>query len=252
MIYKYFSNIDFALSTLKDSQLWFSKVEDFNDPFEWDVPYRIDISKNKEQIIKYIKENNYNRPENYIKSKIDFYLSNPVKLEEEFNRTLEYRKNKGVCCFTKEENLTNILMWSYYADNHKGIVLGIDENLIEISHTLDWVNGQHITKPWIKKVQYTNEHRFINPFDNERPSLKDVEFIKSTVWADEKEIRLISPLFGLHNYNASTCLKEIVLGIKTPEINKSQIVNIFKTGIIHDVKIMTCFKDKEKIELRIE
>ena len=128
MIYKFFSNIEFLLSSLKNSQLWFSKVEDFNDPFEWDVPYRIDTTKNEEQIIKYIRDNSFHKPESYIKIKIDFYLSNPSKLEEEFNKTLAYREKKGVCCFTKEENLTNILMWSHYADNHKGIVLGLDVN----------------------------------------------------------------------------------------------------------------------------
>ncbi|NOZ47136.1 MAG: DUF2971 domain-containing protein [Chlorobi bacterium] len=252
MIYKFFGNIDFLLSTLSDSKLWFSKVDDFNDPFEWDVPYRIDISKNKEQIVNHIKLNNRNRPKEYIKAKIDFYLSNPLKLEEEFNKTLEYRKNKGVCCFAKEENLNNILMWSHYADNHKGITLGIDENLIEISHTHDWFEGKHITKPWIKQVQYTNEYRFINPFANERPSLKDVEFIKSTDWEYEKEVRLISPKFGLHDFNSSHCLKEIVFGLKIPEIVKSNIINLFKKDILNDIKIMNCSKEKDKIELKVE
>lgn len=252
MIYKYFSNIEFVLSTLKDSQLWFSKVEDFNDPFEWDVPYKIDVSKNENQIIKHIRDNSNLKHETYIKTKIDFYLSNPSKLEEELNKTLAYRKDKGVCCFTKEENLTNILLWSHYADNHKGIVLGLDENLMEISHSLDWFNGRHITKPWIKDVQYTNEYRSINPFDNERPTLKDVEFIKSTVWENEKEVRLVSPLFGLHNFNASNCLKEIVFGVKTPEINKSLITNLLKDNILHGMKIRNCFKDKDSIKLMIE
>lgn len=40
--------------------------------------------------------------------------------------TQEVRKNTGIYCFTKSED--NILMWSHYANEHKGICLEFDHS----------------------------------------------------------------------------------------------------------------------------
>jgi len=183
MIYKFFSNIEFLFSTINDSQLWFSKVEDFNDPFEWDFPYKINVDNNKAEIIKYVIENSFNRIPQYIEYKINEYISTPKKLEDELNLTLSYRKNKGVCCFTIPENNNSILMWSHYANNHKRLVLAFSESEMNLIHIYDWVNRIHCTKAYINKVTYPEDMPcYINPFDKNRPTTKDADFIKSPIW----------------------------------------------------------------------
>jgi hypothetical protein len=252
MIYKFFSNIEFLFSTINDSQLWFSKVEDFNDPFEWAFPYKIDIEKNKADIIKYVKDNSLHQPPQFIDYKINEYLSNPKKLEDELNATVSYRRKKGVCCFTVPENNCSILMWSHYANNHKGFVLGFNENDMNLVHIKDWINGTKISKTYIKNVNYEERLCHINPFDKDRPDIKEVEFIKSPDWENENEIRIVSPLHGLHDFNPSS-LKEIIFGLNIPENIIQKFISYIKhTEKLSQVQIKQCKKHERELKIEIK
>jgi len=91
-------------SNLKDSifknYLWFSDPADFNDP--------------------YCKGKGHT-PE----SLADYFIDNPTYLR---NTIQQYANSVastiGVSCFSQEED--NLLMWSHYADKHKGLCLKFD------------------------------------------------------------------------------------------------------------------------------
>lgn len=80
----------YALIGLRDRRLKISRIHELNDPFEWAPP-----SSN----------NNHQR-------------SAFRKLKRQMSDT------SGMLCFSK--NWQNPLMWSHYADKHKGLALGFE------------------------------------------------------------------------------------------------------------------------------
>src|SRR2546426_4361250 len=100
-VYKFLSS-EFALKDIREHRIKISEIHDLNDPFEL----------------------------------IPFDLSDPdfrrgiIKSRDEMNR-------RGVLSFSSKWN--NPLLWSHYADKHKGICLGFDvvaadENTIYVEY----------------------------------------------------------------------------------------------------------------------
>jgi hypothetical protein len=255
MIYKFFPNSEFIFSTLINGQLWFSKVEDFNDPFEWNFLYKINVERDRVDIEKYVEETNFGRSQSEKEKKLKLYLETPIILENELNKSLQYRKNKGVSCFTVEENKLNVLMWSHYANSHKGIVLGFSEEIIQIIHKDDFrVNRNSeiiFSKPDRREVTYKNIPSLISPFNKERCSIRDYEYIKSEDWKYENEIRIVSPKFGLHYFNKQS-LKEIIFGINSNENLINTIGNITKEiSGYSNIKLMKCQREENILKMKL-
>lgn len=81
----------------------------------------------------------------------------------------------GVLCVSTKPD--NILMWSHYADSHRGICL-------EFDGTLEFMADA-------QKVQYTFERFPINPYyDNREAMMKKALLTKSDQWSYESEWRL--------------------------------------------------------------
>jgi len=79
-----------GLDDIRRRRLKISKIDDMNDPYEWKCAHSDD-------------------PES----------------QAAIERTeLQSLEKYGVLCFSRSWN--NVLMWSHYADRHKGICLGFD------------------------------------------------------------------------------------------------------------------------------
>lgn len=106
----------------------------------------------------------------------------------------------GIISFT--ESIDNILMWSHYADSHKGMAIGF--------------NPLHIFFKGLQRVRYTTQRPDLR---KEFPKIVGVElFFKSEQWIYEKEWRIVE------SFNKASC----VLNAKTKEIsNKIPIPSCF-------------------------
>lgn len=116
VIYKYQAIKPEYLPNLADRKLWASRPLDFNDPFEFRLQ-RVQKPRGLEQL----------RQQNpHFAHLADADLVRLAIAQYEKVRTM------GVICFTKLPN--NILMWSHYADRHRGLCLGfsIDKPLGEL------------------------------------------------------------------------------------------------------------------------
>jgi len=91
-LFKYFSNNEDSLSTIKDGYLYFSNPRNFNDPF--------DCLTNRERYI----------------------LKGGAGIKK-------HRENLGVCCFSIVND--NPLMWGHYTSYYKGFCIKLkNENLL--------------------------------------------------------------------------------------------------------------------------
>lgn len=209
---KYYGDNSFTERVLINNELYFAPLSAFNDPYESlfsivDNPY-------SEIVIKYsdfavtLKD----------KNTIDQYFTQRKIL---FTNLFQ---DTGVCCFSKIPN--NQLMWSHYADSHRGMCLIFDFKKDSNLHSL------------IDSVTYRPDILEINLFENgnvitEKAFLDrylidqyvNVLFTKSKIWSYEEELRMAVKTPGARNFNPS-CLTFVIFGFNMPEKRKAELAEI--------------------------
>jgi len=224
MLYKYCDTKGFGI--LLESKLWLRRVDDFNDPFE----LRLGIDKDTalSTIKKEYKEHpniindwkqtldyqniNYdnNSSEDILKKFTEFQIN---KFDEKVPNTLR-ELQIGIVCLSESPDI--IQMWAHYTDNHKGIVVGIDENQIvndkEILITVCYRDNM-VLFPVTGVIDNFNK--------NVMKYFREVLSRKETNWSYEKEIRLYVNL-EKKDYIAipASSIKEIYLGLRSSEDTK--------------------------------
>lgn len=205
-LYKYrsISSLD---KILINNSLWFSKPEDFNDPFDCRIIH--DTQNSVKEITDYLIRNNIPSFEAK-KTAVEYKNNRPKELSEIITKTVDEQISKtGVCCFSTVND--NILMWSHYSESHKGVCLKFD--VLE--------DPDFFMIPL--HMDYQNDYSTFNYIREEREIVSKILKLKSTEWSYEKEIRVIKPSqIGLIEFNKNA-LSEIIFGCK---VNKNEIKRI--------------------------
>jgi hypothetical protein len=243
IFYKY-SSLENTKKILQSKNLKLTNPNDFNDPFDCNIPtieYDINrISKKVKKIFlktqakdKYISKKNWNKlfESNLLK---DDLLEDFKSIKKDWNKYIGFYR---ILSLTTNNN--NILMWSHYADSHKGVVLGFNfnnnkikqvkydnKNNIKIKKFLDEMFLDMFNELKIDINTKYNEDKFINKFISH---LHLYFFIKNEVWNYENEYRLVlnneniikKPFLDFNNNQ----LKEIIFGIK---VSKKERENFLK------------------------
>lgn len=186
-LYKYEAFNTYSITKLKNQQIYFRRPADLNDPFDCAISLKsTPLSQGDYQAI-------YDRFYQEASDKLALqskYITNGA-INDKFKRDMdkgiikafEDRKRinlfeRGVSCFS--EKYDDILMWSHYADGHKGFCLEFDTKYEPFSKA--------------RKVEYAEEIPSINRVD---AILDDIEsdFMKMITtkyccWRYEKEWRI--------------------------------------------------------------
>lgn len=213
LIYRYFpnKNNDHRDNAITQAVLWFSNPDDFNDPLDSNLAYRQTYSREEiKSFWQNFLDNNPECPKSLAQILESWGKSNKF-VDYQNKKFKEYRESIGVACFSATP--TNILMWSHYADNHKGVVYGFSADLFSNTDS----DGLY-SKPL--EVKYPEERKY------ELLSYallgKEMQFAKELTtkamdWSYEQEYRFIG--FNCSNLNKSfrrESLKSIIFGSKTP------------------------------------
>ena len=184
MIYKYLT-VNAAKEVIKSRKLKASSIICFNDPFEMLPTETASVSERAKSIVnEYVKNMD-------IKINYDLITKDEILTSKRIEKYKNERQNTMVICFSRSES--EILMWSHYADQHKGIVLSFDEKeMFEdiIPKNLIKVNFADIKycqrRPSGVSAEYMLENKFISDITT-----------KGKFWSYEEEIRIA------FNYDAS-------------------------------------------------
>jgi hypothetical protein len=185
------------LECLKKDEVWFSTLQSLNDPYENILCY---------DIMSYDDHG--------------LYLDN-VRDELE-----KIKDNIGI--FSLSRNRSNLVMWSHYANNHKGYCVEFDltpEKFIK-GENYDLIQSD---------VDYDAP---LNTAYN-RNNIKSFFSHKYTDWKYEEEVRFISDKSGLHKFKEGS-IKAIYLGANCNEIVKTCISEFCKSKSIklHQGKLL--------------
>ena len=214
-IYKYYSNTERKLNTVKENKMWYSAPSMFNDPFDCEFMISEDkILNNMLQTIPDIKGTKAGSPVwKALKSELNRQIP-------KLKMALEHaRHTTGISCFSEKDD--SLLMWAHYANNHKGMC--VEYELMKFNTQL-----QYTPVPII----YSKDRVHLESVDivNVEKQISDY-FIKclvqkSTEWSYEAEWRIIrddaacGDLWDSKNQGAllnSICPSSIILGCEAED-----------------------------------
>ena len=228
-----------------ESTLWLSSSDAFNDPFDTKAKVIINSSPDKlrgkiKQLLKTHKPELGGIRRN---QEINRIMANQSELLKNINNSTEKSFKKiGTCCFTT--NPRNLLMWSHYANQHKGIVLQFevakDISAFLKTVSVDYVKDYPIIN-WVNETEKEIRKGFLNKFED---------------WEYENEWRIVH-VFGANTYIdfKPEALTGVVFGCKSDISVKEAVKQLLTTRSqkkMPAVNIYNAFMHESKYEVFIK
>ncbi|WP_421919777.1 DUF2971 domain-containing protein [Marinifilum sp.] len=255
ILYKYLSD-ERIINVFEDGLLRFTPPEFFNDPFESlpnvmgafskelvdtlfmsvlnDSTYKWlteNVSEDSKASIERLKKI-FSNGDKSIKEMYEAFRGTKVN---DFSKFMKSHWNKQLGILSLSEENDNLTMWSHYANDHKGFLIGFDSNSFITQ------SDQILNKP--KKVRYTNNRPQINLFELEESRKERTHkwsesflYTKSKDWAYENEwrqvnkleksdtVKPLTPKEDLHLFKINMeAIDSIVLGCRTSPENEEKI-----------------------------
>lgn len=201
ILYKYRSLNDagreHTLRTISHREIWFSSLKEFNDPFEARVSVSMDGTEED-----WRSEFQCPRPDQGTLSRLLPNLQDGVREDAE---------KLGMFCLSNRDD--DILMWSHYSSNHRGVCLGFR------------TTGDSILRD-AQPVEYSDEYPLIDYFRmTKEQRARKMLLTKAGPWQYEQEWRVLrtegEP--GLEVYPAGMLVR-IVLGCEIRPTDRDEII----------------------------
>jgi hypothetical protein len=259
--------IEERLSILTKNEFHFSIPDEFNDPF--DSRFFSQFKGSKAEWEKYAN-NNFNEEDKI------FFLNSLKEVnykQSEIDMILRYVTGYNeypfiVCCFSASRD--NILMWSHYANQHKGICLGFRSTFINGEYFFemeDNVNKNLNPKnAKLCEVKYQRgKPNIYNPVKKNYHSQDSFYLTKSGFWNYEQEYRiLVNHKYFDDNQNRirkrnfkfkKEILSEVIFGVNTDSYEMGKIYKIIQEEYLDfgiNVKVYKAFMKKDSYEIDLE
>lgn len=215
LLYKYYTMNVNSLDSLANQGIWCHNPIHMNDPMEGLIHLRRELtSEQLAQVMEYAKG-----------SKHDFFRNINSGLVD-VNHVMHELRKKQYNKFSfgaLSESFNNSLMWSHYADQHRGFVIGIDfqidHQFVKVKYVKDLPEFDVVR--WCRLFDKTevNEEQFIHMM------IEDISF-KSEIWNYEKEWRVWRESPCYYYYTTPHEIKEIYLGLR---FDSERYVNLMST-----------------------
>ena len=228
------ANLDHSSRIFTHNELYFSTVNEFNDPF--DCRYRYELNGSEADLAEYHdgiqRKLHPSRNEQERHSETALWLKDIKSPDYEENLQQDFREAVAKCriyCLSAVPD--DILMWAHYADGHRGFCLKFLNDLNDPFYVERQPNELDFTShPFLLPipVEYSNEYPVINPLsedyaDDEKIGRKAF-LTKATQWQYEKEWRILGDnnTPGPHQF-LSRFLTGIILGCEMSERHKIMV-----------------------------
>ena len=198
----------FTNDIVVNSNLYFAKPNEFNDPFEFQV--NIVTSATRDQFTKYLEVCGFNEMPMLSKmndKQFNEYIAPLLNGRDAlgWHSVINKLKNKyGILCLS--DSCLNINMWSQYGDCHRGVCFEF-ESLDEDDIFFHAKKIEYLKDP--PKVEIVKE--YINEHGRKELARKFVYSKYETAWDHEKEWRVLTNVPGVTSF-PKACLKAIYLG----------------------------------------
>lgn len=238
---------DHDFHAIDESYLYFSRVDRFNDPFEFKVNHDIDIpdplddwdafSRFNKQ---YMKLTTDQLKRLIVRGELDRYVNDK---RDEWRSWIHedlmvvFQDTVYCCCLNR--NPMQPLMWGHYADGLKGLALGYSTEHLSESYN-DNVDDlfRDVTYPKDDKLPFLLYDPLLYSQDDSEAVAKlhkqmfqDMFCTKSYHWEYEEEVRILwqeSKDWNGHNHYAPNSLVEVIFGELMPESKRKKVCELLK------------------------
>ncbi|MDQ7838393.1 MAG: DUF2971 domain-containing protein [Thermodesulfobacteriota bacterium] len=216
-LYKYQSLSAHSLAALTNNTIWLAKPKSFNDPF--DCAITLDRQKYKESVMHAISvameraKSDRLRPEHLQ----DVWPGDKEAFERFRDSLLKLVQNMGICSFSALPN--HLLMWSHYANHHRGFCIGYDccegTKFRELAHEVRYEDSV----PSLTVADFA-------PPDNEE-ALDALWLTKAKCWSYEQEWRVMMNE-GDKAYQAPSSVVSVIFGARMPESDRIMVAQALR------------------------
>ena len=230
-VYKYYKIDKYLYDLIINHEIWFSDPKNFNDPFDSNLKLKELVSLNDLNLL----ADDIDISE--IREKFDEISTDSEKTNEILKKmvTLDSTAAQGfgVACFSYKND--EILMWSHYSNNHKGICMKFDSRYDEDFFRLSL------------DVEYTKEYPKIDSIkDNLWTRLSKILRYKHFNWEYENELRVIKINGSGSKKIQLGAITEIIFGCKCSEQDKKNVIKLVSRLRYNHIKFFEAkIKDRE-------
>lgn len=188
-LYKHQPITDSRLKLLTEGTISFTKPDKFNDPFDSVGNIHENHHFSGKEFKEILKRKGIKMSLKKAEKRAKKYKENELKKINDLSFFAKMNSNIGVCCLN--HNPLNILMWSHYADSHKGF---LTEFKFKKQDLRKMTNQYRYFLPI--PVTYLDEIPVISLDDrmnNGGTNVFEAYTTKSVEWSYEKEFRVIRP-----------------------------------------------------------
>lgn len=228
-LYKYvpFERLDI----LKNRMIRFTQISDFNDPFDLHPSFDLASAADIAALPKAEDGNGRIMPADFLQKLIAVSIPEIQRIQAanqapgaayliDNNRVAHsfYDSKWGILSLTEKPN--NILMWSHYADAHKGFVIQFD------------TDNSYFANAGLRKVEYSQERMILSASSIHN---SDVLYRKSLDWAYENEWRVVKELSDhdsiiderIYLFKCPLeVITGIIVGVNMPHERKVDLMNL--------------------------
>ena len=233
-LYKYKSiddkNEDYSSCIFTHNELYFCSVKKFNDPL--DCMYRVESHGSPEEVREYMLRvlDNFGSPHDRHQLLSNMSVGQEILEDPAFIETAQVENRHeveswGVCCLSAVPP-QEILMWSHYADHHRGFCLVFSNELSKYffvkGKPKDRDKGPAILAP--SEVTYDDEYPVLNCIrDQPKAMAEKAIFRKAKPWEYEKEWRMVDINGQGKLQFPSQYLTGVIFGCKMSNEHKGKI-----------------------------
>lgn len=209
-----FKGIDFAIDSIINSTIYLNRANNFNDPLD---SFITQLMGEATRIT-------------------------PFPLRDYIN----IGKNTGIFCATKIDNLSNVLLWSHYADSHKGLVLKykVPKNISGKLESVDYDTHSH--EAFMDAINYGNPLNLpSSKYEEKEEQVVNSIFLKDSPWEYEKEIRYVKKFDDEHScFETDWEVTEVYLGCHYLSNSNEDLEEIHKLIDICNDKMIRVYRMK--------
>lgn len=232
-LYKY-RTIESTETILTKGTIWFSKLSEFNDPFEGKAI--IQDNYTKDQWYRFLLQNGYNSSDASNKAR-ELVTNNRPRARQIVKTAINNQLGKmGFYCLSGIPD--NLLMWSHYTDKHKGCVIEFDLKKCLPLFKL------------IGRVVYDNNYPSYNYLQVQAGPFNTI-YHKSKHWEYEDEYRIMDTnKTGTVNL-PDEAISTIIFGCNTSSNDKTTIRQLLSQSKFKNVTIKQAIMDPSSYKLNI-
>ncbi len=208
-LYKYRRCDKYNEDILLSNEMFLPRPSTFNDPFDCRIPIMFDGTKDewRDFLRPRLREAHPEWADNLLDAEVELMINSGVQERMQSREFAEFYAERElekmeVLCLSRPRD--DILMWSHYADEHRGVCFGFA--------TQKWVLLRNKVKP----VVYQDTYPEVNALKvTTQDAIHSIAFTKFSHWAHEEEWRVVRRATPNQRYRfPPDALVEVIFGAR--------------------------------------